>query len=275
VQERREWGLREWINGDISAGDLSTLATVGGKPEVVMHLAGGSSVGFSIAQPREDFARTVAGTAALLDWLRLSAPGARLAVASSAAVYGARHSGQIREAAAAKPSSPYGYHKLLMEQMCESYGATYGLQTISLRFFSVYGPELKKQLLWDLCEMLRAGVSELRLGGSGAELRDWVHIQDAARAMVMFSRNASEEAPALNIGSGVATTVAEVVEMVRRAWIAAGGRAPPARFCGNSRLGDPFSLIADTTHLAKLGFVIERRLDEGVDEYVRWFMTRS
>src|SRR5260370_2041579 len=78
VQERRKWGLREWINGDISAGSLSTLATMGGKPAVVMHLAGGSSVGFSVAQPREDFARTVAGTAELLDWLRLSARQARL-----------------------------------------------------------------------------------------------------------------------------------------------------------------------------------------------------
>ena len=77
--------------------------------------------------------------------------------------------------------------------------------------------------------------------------------------------------PALNIGSGIATPVAEVVRLVRRAWIAAAGQAPAARFSGNSRPGDPFSLVADASNLANIGFVFEHSLEQGVDEYVRWF----
>jgi len=123
--------------------------------------------------------------------------------------------------------------------------------------------------------MLRAGLRELVLGGSGAESRDWVHIRDVARAIAMSSRYASEQAPVLNVGSGVGTRVADAVAMVRRAWIAAGGQAPSARFSGKSRPGDPISLVADTTSLAKIGFEFEHTLDEGVAEYVRWFMVRS
>jgi UDP-glucose 4-epimerase len=59
--------------------------------------------------------------------------------------------------------------------------------------------------------------------------------------------------------------------LLRRAWIRAAGQAAPARFSGHSRPGDPFSLVADATNLAKGGFVFEHSLEQGVDEYVRWF----
>ena len=71
--ERQRIGLEHWLNGEIDAANLNALAESHGSPLKIFHLAGGSSVGLSIAQPFEDFSRTVASTARLLEWLRGSA----------------------------------------------------------------------------------------------------------------------------------------------------------------------------------------------------------
>ena len=95
--EKQRLGLLRWVNGEIDAANLNALAAEQGLPSTIFHLAGGSSVGLSIALPFEDFSRTVASTARLLEWMRGSAPQTRLIVASSAAVYGADHGGPIAE----------------------------------------------------------------------------------------------------------------------------------------------------------------------------------
>src|SRR5256885_14103928 len=78
LQARVKWGLSEWVDGDISASNLSALAALGGKPAVVMHLAGGFLVGFSVAQPRGGFTKTVLGAGGGVDLRPLSGPPASL-----------------------------------------------------------------------------------------------------------------------------------------------------------------------------------------------------
>src|SRR5258708_27264739 len=112
--DRERIGLREWLNGEIDAANLNALAGLSGSPSTIFHLAGGSSVGLSIAQPHEDFSRTVSSTARLLEWLPGSAPDCRLIVASRPAVYGAQYMGPISEDEALGPMSPYGHCKVIM-----------------------------------------------------------------------------------------------------------------------------------------------------------------
>src|ERR1700704_3165757 len=181
--DRERVGLGLWLNGEIDAANLNALAGLSGPPSTIFHLAGGSSVGLSIAQPYEDFSRTVSSTARLLEWLRGSAPECRLIVASSAAVYGAQYSGPISEDAALAPMSPYGHHKLMMEQLCKSYAVSFGLSSTVARLFSVYGPRLRKQLLWDICSRLQRGERTLVLGGTGDEIRDWTDVRDVVRLL--------------------------------------------------------------------------------------------
>lgn len=268
--EARRWGISHWLNGDITSGNLRTLQKATGTPDVVYHLAGGSSVGAAVANPREDFFRTVVSTAELLDWLRLDAPATRLVAISSAAVYGAGHSGRIPESAHLSPFSPYGHHKRLMEELCRSYALSYGQRTTVARLFSVYGPGLKKQLLWDLCSRLAAGASPLGLGGSGDELRDWTDVRDVVRALDGLADTASTELPVYNVGTGVSTPVRDVASLLAQAW-AGDGPAAPLAFTEASRVGDPFSLVADPARLEAQGFAWHRPLERGVTDYVRWF----
>ncbi|WP_065754493.1 NAD-dependent epimerase/dehydratase family protein [Bradyrhizobium paxllaeri] len=266
--QKHRIGLQLWLNGEIDATNLNALAARGGLPSTIFHLAGGSSVGQSIAQPFEDFSRTVASTARLLEWLRSSAPECRLIVASSAAVYGAEHKGPISERAATVPMSPYGQHKLMMEQLCRSYAVTFGLHSTVARLFSVYGPHLRKQLLWDLCSRLHGGEQVLTLGGTGAEVRDWTDVRDVARLLVMIEGQPQRESfQVINGGSGVGTTVADIACMLSEAW----GGDIAVRFSGVVRPGDPFSLVADGTQMRALSFAWQIPVTQGLADYVAWF----
>lgn len=269
--EARTWGVSHWLNGDIAPANLRLLSRQCGTPDLVYHLAGGSSVGAAIANPREDFFRTVVTSVELLEWLRLEAPDARLITVSSAAVYGSGHTGPIDEDASLTPYSPYGYHKRLMEDLCRSYAATYGQQVLITRLFSVYGPGLKKQLLWDLCARLASGENPLTLGGSGDELRDWTDVRDVVRALHLLAENASHAVPVVNVGTGIGTCVRNIGTALARYWAGQEAHAVDLRFSGNSRPGDPFSLIACDTRLQQLGFQWKVPLDNGLSHYVDWF----
>lgn len=267
-------GVAHWLDGDICASNLHALRNLHGLPETVFHLAGGSSVGAAVDNPREDFFRTVVTTVELLEWLRREAPQTRLVAVSSAAVYGAGHEGPIAETAPLRPYSPYGHHKLMMESLCRSYGATYGLRSVVARLFSVYGAGLRKQLLWDLCSKLEAGRSAVELGGSGSELRDWTDVRDVVRALALLPDLAEANVPTFNLGSGTATSVRDVAGLVMSAWQPTIAN-PQLSFSGQSRSGDPFSLQADAGRLAALGFAWRLPLAQGLADYVRWFQARE
>jgi UDP-glucose 4-epimerase len=269
--EARAWGISRWLNGDIASSNLGALRNLCGLPDVVVHLAGGSSVGSAIAQPREDFSRTVASTIELFEWLRQESPETRVVAVSTAAVYGDNHAGLISEDAVLKPYSPYGFHKLMMESICESYGASYGMRSIVARLFSVYGDDLKKQLLWDLCNKLLIDADRAVLGGSGDELRDWVAVDDVAHILSRLAALATSDVPKLNVGTGIGTTVRQVARHVLKAWHGSAAARSTLSFTGISRPGDPFSLIASPNKISKLGFSCNVSVDDGVSKYVAWF----
>jgi UDP-glucose 4-epimerase len=265
--EKQRLGLRIWLNGEIDAASLNALAAHG-LPSKVFHLAGGSSVGLSIAQPLEDFSRNVASTARLLEWLRTSSPESLVVAVSSAAVYGADHRGPILESTAPAPMSPYGRHKLMMEQLCQSYAETFGMRTLVARLFSVYGPELRKQLLWDVCSRLQQGEQTPVLGGTGAEIRDWTDVRDVARLLtVIADQSQAEKFRIINGGSGRGASVAEITGMLVRNW----GTDVAVRYSGVVRPGDPPSLLADDTLLRRLPFNWQITLESGIADYVKWF----
>ena len=269
--ECKQLGLQSWINGEIEAANLDAMAAAHGLPSAVFHLAGGSSVGLAIAHPLEDFSRSVASTARLLEWLRVHSPQSRLIAASSAAVYGSGHSGPISERGALMPVSPYGRHKLMMEQLCRSYALSYGIGSTVVRLFSVYGEGLRKQLLWDVCSRLQENSRELVLGGTGEEVRDWCDVRDVVRLLAMMARLPQEEPfRVINGGSGQAMRVSEVASLLAGHW----GRVN-VRFSGTVRAGDPFSLLADDAALRAMGFAWHVRPAQGIADYVRWFRDRA
>jgi UDP-glucose 4-epimerase len=162
----------------------------------------------------------------------------------------------------------------MMEELCRSYATNFGLHVVLPRLFSVYGPGLKKQLLWDLCGKIAAG-GRIELGGSGGELRDWIDVRDVARGLEQVGQLASEQAPVINLASGVATAVREISAMVATHWAGSGASSQNVTFSGRSRPGDPFSLVADVAEMRACGIGNRIPLALGVAEYVAWYRAHA
>jgi len=277
VQEAQASGLRLWLNSEVSAASLGQFSMSVPRPETIYHLAGGSSVGAALQNPYDDFHRTVGTTQELLEWIRQSSASSGLVAVSSAAVYGSSHLAPISESAIPDPLSTYGFHKLMMENVCRNYSQNFGLRIVIARLFSVYGPGLRKQLLWDLCTKLTRD-SVVELGGTGRETRDWIHIHDARRALAALREHVSVHMPIFNLAAGVSSSVQSIAESVQRHWSSAdpsavtdGSSQQKIQFSGLCRPGDPEQLVADVSRLSKLGFSCTVPLAQGLGDYVSWF----
>lgn len=241
-----------------------------GRPDWVFHFAGAPTVGASFGAPLDDFESNVATTARLLDTLRCHAPQAQVVLASSAAVYGGGYRDAIPVDAIPAPASPYGHHKLMAESLGRAFAESYGMRVTVLRLFSVYGPGIRKQLIYDLCCRLERGENPLVLGGTGGERRDWCHVEDVATLCATLPAAPAGRPALFNVGSGSATDIADVARIVVEAW----GTGRSVRFSGESRRGDPFSLVASRGSLPP-NFTPSRNLRTGLEEYVSWFRRQS
>ncbi len=256
------WGIDDWHSVDIT---LDALVTYAHEPDVVIHCAGSGAVSFSVTHPYQDFQRTVQTAAAVLEYVRTCAPRARVVLPSSAAVYGNAQSLPIRESAPLRPVSPYGVHKDVAERLAGSYARQFGIHVAIVRFFSIYGIGLRKQLLWDACRKFSQGETEF--AGTGEELRDWLHISDATDLLSVAAEHAGVDCVTINGGSGSASSVREVLSR-----IASGFPGVPApHFSRAARTGDPANFHADAALARSLGWSPKVDLDRGVEEYVGWF----
>lgn len=261
--EWQSWGLSEWRAGDVT---LETLKSCAVAPSLIVHCAGSGSVAASLADPLADFERTVATTAYVLEYVRTAAPGCAVVYPSSASVYGAAEEVPIREECRAAPISQYGVHKLMAEQLVASHARQFGVSAAIVRLFSVYGPGLRKQLLWDACRKFAEHDSVFM--GTGAEERDWLHVEDAAELLLAAASHASAACPTVNGGSGVGTTVREVLAHLGGC-LGAEPRTPT--FSGTQRKGDPDRYVAKIERSAAWGWSPRRHWKEGVEEYAAWW----
>ena len=266
-EEWELWGLNSWHRAGVT---LETLEAHAGKPSTIIHCAGSGSVSFSIEDPIADFERTVVTTAHVLEYVRTKSPSCRVVYPSSASVYGTVERLPIREDCQAAPISQYGVHKLMAEQMVASYSRQFGISAAIVRLFSVYGRGLSKQLLWDACRKFAS--DEYVFMGTGDEVRDWLHVDDAAELLLAAAEHASVECPTVNGGSGVGVAVRQVLLHLGASLSEA---SPAPVFSGAKRIGDPSRYIADIEASRSWGWVPKVGWEQGVNEYARWWKERS
>lgn len=253
-------GIDAWIPGAVSADALTALAGRIGLPATMINLAGGAAVGASFEDPLRDFDRAVTAAARQLDWIRRVSPDTRFVVTSSAAVYGAGHALPIAEEGALCPVSPYGRHKRLVEELVHGWSADFGIRSVIVRPFSVYGVGLHKQLVFEICGRLRSSPDLLSLWGSGDEVRDWLWIEDMARLLLWSADLASPLAPILNGCTGRGLSVREVAGLLVDAY----GLSTKLAFNGMVRSGDPACLVGDPSRVSTLGFIPQVEPETGL-----------
>ena len=197
-----------------------------GSFDVICHLAAQIDVRKSVADPVHDARINVLGTVNVAEAVRASGRRTRIVFASTGgALYGDFVTPPNVEDYPKDPESPYGIAKLSAEYYLAYYGRLHGLECVVLRFANVYGPRQDPHgeagVVAIFCNRILAGQA-MTVFGDGAQTRDYVFVEDVARANVAAAtrplpKAARLDARAYNVGTGVETTVLELAEELQRA----------------------------------------------------------
>jgi UDP-glucose 4-epimerase len=189
----------------------------------------------------------------------------RVVFASSSSVYGDNVSMPMREDALPQPVSPYGVTKLAAEQLCHLYHVNYGVPTVSLRYFTVYGPRQRPDMGFH--KFLSAAILEqpITVYGDGEQTRDFTFVADAVGATIAA---AIQGVPGrvYNIGGGSRVSINHVLDLIARV---SGRRLTTSR--DSAQKGDMRDTCADTSGAqADLGFAPSTSLEEGLRAEWHW-----
>ena len=189
---------------------------------------------------------------------------------SSSSVYGDRAPMPMREDALPQPVSPYGVSKLAAEQLCYLYFANFGVPTVSLRYFTVYGPRQRPDMAFH--KFIRATLrgEPITVYGDGEQTRDFTFVADAVNANVLAAAN-GVPGRVYNIGGGSRVSLNHVLEMLGTVT----GRAPNITVDAAQK-GDMRHTYADTSLAgADLAFVPAVGLADGLAAEYRWLSETS
>jgi len=189
----------------------------------------------------------------------------RIVYASSSSVYGDNAPLPMREDARPEPVSPYGVSKLAAEQLCYLYHVNYRLPTVSLRYFTVYGPRQRPDMGFH--RFLRAAMlnEAITVYGDGEQTRDFTFVADAVSA-TMAAATSGCPGRVYNIGGGSRVSINQVLEMIARL----SGRRPHI-IVDPAQKGDMRHTYADTgLARAELGFEPNVALEEGLAAEYKW-----
>lgn len=230
------------------------------------HLVGNAYVPASVENPAMDFALNLRLAFDILESLRkISWPG-RFVFPSSAAVYGNPEKLPICENDRTVPISPYGVSKLAVERYMSVYHGLYGLNTVSLRLFSIYGPRQRKLAVYDLITKIMANPRDVRVFGNGGQVRDFLFVKDAVRAMMAVAWSGKFTGEVYNTASGIECTIFDLIQQISRVLKV----NPQVTFSGSVRPGEPEKWSVDVSRLTGLGFSPSYSLQAGLEETVEW-----
>lgn len=238
---------------------LDLLFTSLGHIDGLFHAAALPSVPFSIENPIESHDVNVDGTLTVLAVAKKHNVG-RVIFSSSCAIYGNTEVLPSNEDTPAMPESPYALQKQISEQYCTLYSRLYGLPTVILRYFNVYGPGADPygpyaSAVGRFIELRKRG-EHLTITGDGEQTRDMVHVTDIARANILALQKADVGfGEVINIGTGFQVTVNEMARKVGGDTTYVPARKEPRHSCADNTLAKE-----------KLGWEPTVPIEVGIDE---------
>lgn len=262
----------EVIEGDLT--DRAAVERAVNGVDVVFHQAALASVPRSVAQPLDTNAACVTGTLNVLDTARQSGVR-RVVYAASSSAYGDQPVPVKSERLMPAPISPYAAAKLAGEFYCQAFTATYGLATVALRYFNVFGPRQDPQGAY--AAVIPKFIVEMLAGrrptifGDGKQSRDFVYVGDVVRANLLAAESENAVGRVINIASGRQYNLLDVVAAINRAL---GTQIQPS--FAEPRVGDVRDSLADI-RLANelLGYEPSVSFDEGLQRTIEDFRTTS
>jgi nucleoside-diphosphate-sugar epimerase len=262
----------EFVEGDIR--DLETCRRAVDGVVAVFHEAALASVARSVEDPLLANAINVTGTLNLLVAARAAGVGS-FVLASSSAVYGDDLTMPKVEGREGRPVSPYGATKLFDEKYAQAFHILHGMNTVSLRYFNVFGP--RQDPFSEYSAVIPLFVTKILRGerptifGDGEQSRDFIFVEDVVRANLAAAGSTAAAGEAFNVACGTGTTVNGLLAAVN----AVLGARVEARYAP-PRPGDILHSTADVSKARRLtGFAPGRSFLDGLRATVDWYKKRS
>lgn len=214
-------GKREFVNKQakfykVDIRNLKKLSKLFKGAETVFHLAADPRLPVSIEDPVSTHEINVTGTLNVL----LAAKNNRVkkvVFSSSCALYGEQPL-PIKEEFVPQPLSPYGLHKLMGEKYCQLFYSLYGLESVCLRYFNVFGPRKLATGAYPMVIPIflqqRKNSQPLTIVGDGLATRDYVHVSDVVEANILAWQSEIKNGEGFNIGSGRGTNINEIAKLI-------------------------------------------------------------
>ena len=253
---------------DIRDGEVVLRLVKGGKFDCIVHLAARAGVRPSINDPKLYLDTNITGTFHLLDAAR-QAGVPRFINASSSSVYGVLKTLPFREDLALNQTiSPYAATKLAAEQLCSNYSHLHGIRTVSLRFFTVYGPRQRPDLaIHSFTRAIHEG-RPIAQFGDGSTRRDYTYIDDILDGIMASLDYAGPLCDVFNLGENQTTTLSELIALIENA---VGKKAIIERKA--EQPGDVPVTFADITKARTLlGYNPRTKIAEGIPKFAEWFL---
>ncbi len=254
------------IKGDVRSQE--TVRKVMKEINYVFHEAAIASVPLSVKDPLTTHNVNVIGTLNLLEEARVN--DSIFIYASSCAVYGDPKRIPISEEDPPKPISPYGASKLSAESYCIAYNKTYGLKTVCLRYFNVYGPRQSySQYAGVITIFIHKAMKKepLTIYGDGKQTRDFIYVEDVVNANLVAATCNKAYGEVINVGTGKETSINELALKIGRIF----GFEKPRMIYEKARSGDIRRSLADVTRMKRiLGYVSKFDVDEGLPRVIKW-----
>jgi UDP-glucose 4-epimerase len=260
--------LFHFVRGTVT--QQKTVLKLAAKVDAIIHLAALVSPVVSVQKPESTNEVNVTGTLNVLK-AALEAKLHRVVFASSSSVYGdAGNPRAINELTLTNPVNPYGVSKLAGEKYCRVFYTTFGLDTISLRFFNVYGERQKDNPYSGVIAIFTNAMLENRktyIDGDGRQTRDFVHVTDVARANLAALNCSQGRGEVFNVGTGIPTSINTLLRLVAESLDQQ--RSNPIH--RRPRVGDIRNSCADISKANRiLKFQPRIKLEEGLTRLVDW-----
>lgn len=239
-----------------------SLINLNFEPDIIIHCAGSGSVIKSIENKKLDYDKNVVTTKEIAKFIEHLKNKPKVVMFSSAAVYG-NYCLKIKKKL--KPISPYGKNKLLAEKILQKKSKKSKFQLMILRFYSIYGVGLKKQLIWDACKKIND--KENNFFGSGDEIRSWINIKDVVSFIEFLIKKNINKNKILDISSN---DIIKNKILLKKLFNLLNFNEYP-NFNKLHKKGDPIKQIFNNKKLKNFAWSPKISLFEGLTEYVIWF----
>ncbi|MGE5532739.1 MAG: NAD-dependent epimerase/dehydratase family protein, partial [Bacillota bacterium] len=253
-----------FVEGDIRSKDKLNEAFQGA--DSIIHLAALVDITASVTDP---FSTNDVNVNGMLNVLQeaVRQKAERLVFASSTAVYGDAKTSPIKEEATVNPISPYAASKLAGEAYCKAYEKSYGLSTIVLRFFNVYGPRSQSNaysgVITKFLQQAKNG-NPLNIYGDGEQTRDFIHVRDIVEALIRALETKEVNSETFNVCTGIPTSINKLAQAVQVAT-----KKDLQTIYAPARLGEiKFSYGDGSKAQKKLGFKAKISLLEGLNSLI-------